>query len=87
MPHKRGKREQREKEEWEERLFQKAKREKEEKERNIELVSNLTVQFWELYRCKRVWMRKPDKFDSVKRTADFDREIETRSATGPMRRT
>ena len=70
MPHKRGKREQREKEEWEERLFQKAKREKEEKERNIELVSNLTVQCWELYRCKTVWMRKPDKFETVKRRAD-----------------
>ena len=30
---------------------------------------------------------RPDKFDSVERTADFDRESETRSATGPMRRT
>ena len=55
MPHKEtlAEREQREKEEWEKRLAQKAKREKEEKERNDELVSNLKVQCWELYRCKR----------------------------------
>ena len=62
----RGEREQREKEEREKRLTQREKREKEEKERNDELVSNLKVECWELYRCTRGWTRKSDKFDSVK---------------------
>ena len=84
MPHKEtcAEREQREKEEWEKRLTQTEKREKEEKERNDELVSNLMVECWELYRCTRGWTRKSDKFDSVKRRADFDHEIARRSSIG-----
>ena len=78
----RGEREQREKEEWEKRLTQRERSEKEEKERNDELVSNLKVECWELYRCTRGWARKSDKFDSVKRRADFDQEIARRSAIG-----
>ena len=85
MPHKEtfAEREQREKEEWEKRLTQREKREKEEEEeRNDELVSNLMVECWELYRCTKGWTRKSDKFDSVKRRADFDHEIARRSSIG-----
>ena len=84
VPHKETftEREQREKEEWEKRLTQREKREKEEKERNDELVSNLEVECWELYRCTRGLARKSDKFDSVKRRADFDQEIARRSSIG-----
>ena len=56
-------REQREKEEREKRSAQREKMKKEEKERNDELVSNLKVECWELYRCTRRWMTKSDKFD------------------------
>ena len=84
VPHKEtiAERGQREKEEREKRLTQREKREKEKKERNDELVSNLKVECWELYRCTREWARKSDKFDSVKRRADFDQEIARKSAIG-----
>ena len=63
--------EQREKEEREKRSAQRGKMKKVEKERNDELVSNLKVECWELYRCTRQWMTKSDKFDLVKRRAEF----------------
>ena len=50
--------EQREKEEREKRSAQREKMKKEDKERNDELVSNLKVECWELYRCTRLWMTK-----------------------------
>ena len=75
-------REQREKEEREKRSAQREKMKKEEKERNDELVSNLKVECWELYRCTKRWMTKLDKFDLVKRRADFDHEIARRSVIG-----
>ena len=67
---------------------EKEQREKEEREKrstqreNDELVSNLKVQCWELHRFTRRWTTKSDKFDSVKRRADFDHEIARRSAVG-----
>ena len=63
-------------------MTQREKRDKEEKERNDELVSNLNVECWELYRCTRGWARKSDKFDSAKRRTDFDQEIARRSSIG-----
>ena len=55
---------------------------KEEKERNEELVSNLKVECWELYRCTRRWTTKSDKFNLVKRRAGFDHDIARRSVIG-----
>ena len=58
-------REHREKEERETRSAQREKMKKEEKERNDELVSNLKIECWKLYRCSRRWMTKSDKVDLV----------------------
>ena len=79
-------RELREKEEREKRSAQREKMKKEQKERNDELVSNLKVECWELYRCTRRWMTKSDKFDLVKRRADFHHEIARRSVIGLLGR-
>jgi cold shock CspA family protein len=75
-------RQQREKEEKERRVAQKAKWKEEEKERDDELVSDLKVQCWELYRCSRRWgdtLNKGMNFDPVTRRADFDQEVAEKS--------